>query len=90
MRKTLSIFLAVMLVMTFAAPIYAAGVDKAKSGAEMLVKSPLQVYDHIKGEYDSTGLNPLGLMGGVLKGMYYMSKDVIHGAVDILTFPVDL
>lgn len=79
-----------MIAMTFTSPLYAAGYEKAKAGAEKIVKSPVQIYDNIKGEYDSAGLNPFGLFGGLMKGLFFTGRDVVSGLVDILTFPVDL
>ena len=76
--------------MAIAVPAYAAGAEKLGDGFKMFLKSPLQITDNIKSEWEAAELKPIGAVGGALKGLFYAGRDMIHGLFDVLTFPVDL
>ena len=90
MKKTIAVIVVMLFVVSMAQPSYAAGLEKLKGGAVKLVKSPLQIKEGIVSEYDIAKFKPLGILGGLLKGLFYTGKDIVSGAIDIVTFPVDL
>ena len=90
MKKSFTFFLAAVMCVMFASASYAAGMEKLKSGASELVKSPLQLKDSIVNEYNASKFKPFGVVGGGLKGLFYTGKEAVKGLVDIVTFPVDL
>ena len=89
MKKFLSLLIIAMFVMAMAASVYADAGEKLKGGAEKFFKSPLQVKDHVEAEYKAADFKPFGVIGGGLKGLFYMGKDMVTGLWDVLTFPID-
>ena len=53
-----------------------------------VISSPLEIKDYTVREFKDSHYNPLGLVGGFLKGTAYMIKKAVTGAVDIATFPM--
>ena len=64
--------------------------DKIKGGVEKIVKSPIEVPNHLKTEYNATEFKPFGFLGGLVKGSAYMVIKGVEGAVDIVTSPMEL
>lgn len=87
MKRMLSFFTVLAVVVMFAAPSFAS-MDRLKSGAKEVVRSPLQVSDHIMAETKDAKFLPFALAGGLLKGAFYMGKDMIHGSYYVITSPV--
>lgn len=73
--------------LAFSAPVGAEPIEKLKSGLTDIVKSPLEIVDHVKMETKDTFL-PFGFVGGLLKGTFYMGKKIVGGVVDVVTFPI--
>ena len=90
MKKSFTFVLAAVIWVMFASASYAAGMEKLKSGASELVKSPLQLKDSIVSEYNASEFKPFGIVGGALKGLFYTGKEAIKGLAEIVTFPVDI
>ena len=90
MKRILSCLFIVIILVAFTSPSYAAGWDKLKGGAEKFVKSPLQIKENVVSEYDAAKFKPLGIVGGLFKGLFYTGKEALTGLVDMLTFPVDI
>jgi hypothetical protein len=91
MKRTLSLLIASVVVVAFAAPSFAypRPVEKLKDGVTTVIKSPLEVKDHVMSEAKDGSFLPFSLTGGLLKGGFYMTKKVVEGAIDIATFPID-
>lgn len=75
------------VVLVFSTPV-SADMAKLKSGLTDIVKSPMQVVDHTKAEYNAATFKPFGLVGGLIKGTFHMGKQIVTGAVDVVTFPM--
>ena len=76
-------------VLVFSTPVFADPMTKLKTGLTDIVKSPLEVVDHTKAEYNAATFKPFGFMGGLIKGAFYMGKKIVGGVVDVVTFPID-
>ncbi len=72
-------------VVAFALP---APVEKLKGGFVGVISSPLEIKDYTVSEFKDSHYNPLGLVGGFLKGTAYMVKKAVSGVLDIVTFPI--
>ncbi len=91
MKRKLLILTALVVAVAVATPAFAypKPVEKLKGGVERFAKSPLEVKDHVMGEAKDAKFLPFALIGGTLKGGFYMGKQMVHGAMDIATFPID-
>jgi len=90
MKKFLTVLIIITVAVTLTTPVYAvSGWEKVTGGVEKFIKSPLNVPDNIKAEYDSAEFKPFGVFGGLLKGLAEFAIDGIGGIVDVLTFPID-
>jgi hypothetical protein len=87
MKKLIVVAVVFAVVAVFSTPVYA-GVDKLKGGLTDIVKSPLEIVDHTKAEYNSATFKPFGVIGGLLKGSFYMGKKIVGGLYDVVTFPI--
>lgn len=87
MKRTLSVFVVVALVAT---PVFAAPVEKLKGGLTSVITSPMEIKDNAMTEVKGEGFLPFALVGGTLKGMFYMGKKMTTGLIDTVTFPLDL
>jgi hypothetical protein len=88
MKKLMAVVVVFAVVALMSTPVYA-GVDKLKTGLTDIVKSPLEIVDHTKAEYNNSTFKPFGVFGGLLKGTFYMGKKIVGGVVDVVTFPID-
>ncbi|MBI4310003.1 MAG: hypothetical protein HY591_06695 [Candidatus Omnitrophica bacterium] len=91
MKRTLSLLtiLAVLVVFTTPAFAYPKPVEKLKKGTMAVITSPLEIKDHAMSETKDAKFLPFALAGGLLKGTFYMAKKMVHGGLDIVTFPID-
>ena len=91
MKRMLSLFtvLAVLLVVSVPSFAMSKPAEKLKSGATEVVMSPMQVNDNVIAETKHAKFLPFAAMGGLLKGGFYMGKAIVHGTIDVLTFPID-
>ena len=64
-------------------------VDKFTKGAVEVVKSPVSIYDHTKGEYDKSDIKPLGFVKGLVESPFALLKKAGGGALDMATFPIE-
>ena len=92
MKKALKVFVISVFAVTFASTVNAMPkpVEKVKGWLEKIVKSPLQVPEHLKTEYESATFKPFGLFGGLIKGGSYMVIKGLEGTHDILMSPFEL
>ncbi len=83
MKRILSILLVGLLVlsstMVFACPVF--------KGGEKILKSPLNIVQSVREETPKAKFAPFGLVGGFLKGVAYMGKDLVSGLYDIVASP---
>jgi len=90
MKNILSLFIVAAIVVVFTTPSFAMrdSVEKLKGGVTDVVKSPLEVRDHLMTEAKDGSFLPITLPAGILKGGFYMAKKAVGGALDIVTFPI--
>ena len=92
MKNILSMVIALAVVLVFSTPSFAAypkPVEKLKDGVTTVIKSPLEIKDHVMAEAKDGSFLPFSLPAGLLKGGFYMVKKMVSGALDIATFPID-
>ncbi len=89
MRSQLSLVVMVMVV-CFSASAMAmpAPVVKTRDGLMEIVKSPMHVKNDSLQEAQSTAAKPLGFVGGLFKGTFYMGKDIVSGVYKVVTSPL--
>ena len=97
MKRAISLLIALVFVVTVAAPSFAAlpkpiddAVHKIKKGVLDIAGIP---YSLVKGTYDDTmasSFKPFGLLEGVVKHSTDGAKTALTAAVDIATFPLDM
>ena len=63
--------------------VYAHGYKELQSAGTKIIKSPVHVPEDLKEEYKKSKFKPFGIIGGGLKGLFYMGKDVVSGLVDV-------
>ena len=68
---------------------FAGTVSKIQSGVKDVLLSPLKVSDNVKAETANAKFLPFALVGGLLKGSFYMAKQIINGTLDVVTSPLD-
>ena len=92
MRKAIALIFVFAFLVMCASPVYALPkpIEKLKGGVIDVVKSPLELGKYTHDEIKSKDFLPMGLLRGVINGTAHMVKKVADGAVDIVTFPVDL
>jgi len=60
-------------------------VEKFKSGLKDVITSPVQVCDNIMSETKNAKFFPFAFAGGLLKGVFYMGKNIVTGLESIET-----
>ncbi|MBI3602602.1 MAG: hypothetical protein HY209_06915 [Candidatus Omnitrophica bacterium] len=92
MKRMLSFFLTLAVVVAFISPSLAASgaMDKAKNGAKDVITSPLAVKDNVMQETKNAKFLPFALVGGLLKGGFYMGKQIVSGVLAIVTSPLEM
>ena len=89
MKKISTILCALILALSLAAPgycYYEEYKQNIKDGIGTIVKSPQPMVDALKEEITNSEFKPFGLVGGILKGSYFMGKEIGQGLFRILTF----
>jgi len=89
MKDILSILL-VLVVLTSSVSCYADTSSKFKGGIMDVFMAPFQVSDNVKTETANAKFLPFALIGGVLKGSFYMAKQIVTGTVSVVTAPLDM
>ena len=91
MKRTLSFLIVTAVLVAFTTPSFAypKPVEKLKGGVSTVLTSPLEVRDYTMAETKDAKFLPFALVGGMLKGTFYMAKKMVGGAWDIATFPID-
>ncbi len=90
MKRMLLFLIAVFVFVVFAVPSFAGTpAEKFKGGLKSVVTSPAQVSDSIMAETKNAKFFPFAFAGGLLKGVFYMGKNIVTGLVDIVTSPLE-
>jgi len=89
MKRTVSAFVAVAVI-ALSVPCFADTAQKFQGGIKDVLTSPLQVSDNVKSETDHAKFLPFAFVGGLLKGSFYMAKQIVTGTLDVVTSPLDM
>jgi hypothetical protein len=89
MKRMVS-FLIALAVVFLSVPCFADTVSKLQGGIKDVILSPLQVSDNVKTETTNAKFLPFALAGGMLKGSFYMAKQIVTGTMDVVTSPLDM
>ena len=81
--------LVVLVLLVFSVTCFADTAQKFQGGIRDVIMSPLQVSDNVKSETANAKFLPFALAGGFLKGSFYMAKQIVSGALNIVTSPLD-
>jgi len=88
MKRTVSILIA-LAVVALSVTCFADPAAKFQGGVKDVVMSPLQISDNVKAETTNAKFLPFALVGGLIKGTFYMAKQIVTGTLDVLTSPLD-
>ena len=88
--KRLILVLVVFAVAGLSVPGFADTTQKLQGGIRDVMTSPLQVSDSVKSETTNAKFLPFALVGGLLKGTFYMAKQIVTGSMDVVTSPLDM
>jgi hypothetical protein len=89
MKRMISFLIAIAMV-ALSMPAYADTMQKFQGGIKDVMMSPLQVSDNVKTETTNAKFLPFALVGGILKGSFYMAKQIVTGTLDVVTSPLDM
>lgn len=92
MKRMLLLGLVFAFVISFTSTAYAIdlphSIDKLSKGTIEVVKSPLVIVDHTKGEMDKSDTKTFGLIKGLIESPFHVVKKAGGGVLDIVTFPL--
>ena len=88
MKRLITVVLA-LTVIAMSVPSYADTVSKFRGGFRDVMMSPMRVSDSVKAETANAKFLPFALVGGLLKGSFYMAKQIIGGTLDVVTSPLE-
>ena len=89
MKRMVSFFIALAVVLVWAVPSFAEPAEKFQGGFKDVLTAPLQVSDNVKAETANAKFLPFALAGGFLKGSFYMAKQIVTGTLNMVTAPLD-
>ena len=89
MKRAIFIFL-VLSIVSLSDPSLASTAQTFKGGVRDILTSPLQISDNVKAETANAKFLPFALVGGLLKGSFYMAKKVVTGTLTVVTAPLDM
>jgi len=89
MKRILSVFIA-LAVVALSVPCFADPVEKFKGGLKDVMMSPLVISDNVKTETTDAKFLPFALVGGFMKGTFYMAKQIVTGTYAMVTSPIDM
>jgi hypothetical protein len=89
MKPILSVIIA-LAVVSLSVPCFADTATKFQGGLKDVIMSPLVVSDNVKMETTDAKFLPFALVGGLLKGSFYMAKQIVTGTYDMVTSPIDM
>ena len=82
MRKVHLVLIGIIFAVSFSSTVYAHGYKELGSAGMKAIKSPVHVVNSVKEEYKDARFKPFAIVGGGLKGLFYMGKDVVSGLID--------
>jgi len=88
--KPLISILIVLFVTASAVLSFADTASKFKGGIRDVIMSPFQVSDKVKEETTNAKFLPFALVGGLLKGTFYMAKQIVTGTLQVATAPIEM
>ena len=80
----------VFVLLALSMPCFADTAQKFQGGIKDVILSPLVVSNNVKAETANAKFLPFALAGGFLKGTFYMAKQIITGALDVVTSPLEM
>jgi len=89
MKRTISVLITVA-VLGLSAPSFADTIGKFQGGLKDVMTSPLQVSTNVKTETTDAKFLPFALVGGLLKGSFYMAKQIVTGTYSMVVSPIDM
>jgi hypothetical protein len=89
MKRMVSVIIA-LAILSLSVPCFADTGSKFQGGVRDIVMSPLQVSDNVRTETTNTKFLPFALVGGFMKGSFYMAKQIVTGTVVVVTSPLDM
>jgi hypothetical protein len=89
MKRIISVFIA-FAVVALSVPCFADPVEKFNGGLKDVIMSPLLVSDNVKTETTNAKFFPFALVGGFVKGSFYMAKQIVTGTYAMVTSPIDM
>ena len=89
MKRLISVLIA-LAVVALSVPCFADVGSKFNGGFRDVVLSPLVVSDNVKTETTNAKFLPFALVGGFMKGSYYMAKQIITGTYAMITSPLEM
>jgi hypothetical protein len=89
MKRAIPILIA-LAVVAFCVPCFADTASKFHKGVREVMMSPLQVSQNVKEETTFAKFLPFALVGGFLKGVFYMAKHIVTGTLDVVTSPLEM
>jgi hypothetical protein len=89
MKRMVSILIA-LAVLALSVPCYADTASRFQGGLKDVMMSPLVVSDNVKTETTNAKFFPFALIGGFMKGSFYMAKQIVTGTFDMVTSPIDM
>ena len=89
MKKIVSVFVIVMMMCAVTTPVFADAGTKFTDGLKQFATSPMNLVDDVKEEYEAAEFKPIGVLGGMFKGLFNTGKDAVGGLFNALTFFID-
>lgn len=83
MRSALSIVLAVLFCVNGTVAMACPAID----GGKKILMSPVNVYNAVVEETPKSKFPPVSFVGGLLKGVAEMGRDIVVGICDIVVSP---
>ena len=94
MKRILNSCLALAVVVAFSSTAFAypRAVEKLRDGAKDVITSPLVLRDNVMTETKDVKMHvlPFALVGGLLKGSFYMGKHIVDGTWAMATSPLEI
>ena len=88
--KRLASFIITATLLTSSIPCFADTSQKFQGGVRDVVMSPLIIGDNVKAETANAKFFPFALVGGLLKGSFYMAKQIVTGTLNVVTSPLEM
>ncbi len=64
-------------------------VNSFKKGLKDVITAPAEVSDHLMEETKDAEFFPFAFVGGLLKGSFYMGKQIVTGVLEMVSSPLE-